>query len=156
MTSPAALALPLDVAPGGPSIRTDTTQDGYDVVRLRSQDALEATFAAQVGMTCCSLRHGGVELIGERYGLAAYASCGITMGMSLMHPWAPLPVSPLLHTDRWACRSTGCSPAAMHGSCRTVAPRASPHGSPRRCPSTVIPDGLSCSRSRIGFTCAPR
>jgi aldose 1-epimerase len=122
MTSPAALAVPLDVAPGGPSIRSDTTQDGYDLVRLRSQHALEATFAPQVGMTCCSLRHGGVELIGERFGLEAYASCGITMGMSLMHPWANrlsswkytacgatvrLPVSPLLHTDRWGLPVNG-------------------------------------------------
>jgi hypothetical protein len=82
MTSPAALAVPLDLAPGGACIRTDTTQDGYEVVRLGSQDALEATFAPQAAMTCCSLRHGGVELIGERHGLDAYASCGITMGIS--------------------------------------------------------------------------
>jgi galactose mutarotase-like enzyme len=73
-------------------------------------------------MTCCSLRHRGVELIGERYGLAAYASCGTTMGMSVMHPWADrlsswgytacgatvrLPVSPLLHTDRWGLPVNG-------------------------------------------------
>jgi galactose mutarotase-like enzyme len=111
----------LDVAPGGASIRTDT-QDGYEVVCLRSRDALEATFAPQVGMTCCSLRHRGVELIGERYGLEAYASCGITMGMSLMHPWANrlsswkytacgatvrLPASPLLHADRWGLPLNG-------------------------------------------------
>jgi hypothetical protein len=66
-------------------------------------------------MTCCSLRHGDVELLGERHGLAGYAGCGITMGASLMHPWANrlsswsytacgstvrLPVSPLLHTDQ--------------------------------------------------------
>jgi aldose 1-epimerase len=122
MTSPAALAVPLDLAPGGACIRTDTTQDGYEVVRLGSQDALEATFAPQAGMTCCSLRHGGVELIGERLGLDAYASCGITMGISLMHPWANrlsswkytacgatvrLPVSPLLHTDRWGLPVNG-------------------------------------------------
>jgi hypothetical protein len=92
------------------------------VVRLHSQAALEATFAPQVGMTCCSLRHGGVELMGERYGLEAYASGGLTMGMSLMHPWANrlshwsytacgatvrLPVSPLLHTDRWGLPING-------------------------------------------------
>ena len=65
-------------------------------------------------MACCSLRHRGAELLDERFGLEAYANCGMTMGMSLMHPWAdrlsswrytargvtvPLPVSPLLHTD---------------------------------------------------------
>ena len=122
MTSPAALALPLDAAADGARVRSDSTREGYDVVCLRSQDALEASFVPQVGMTCCSLRHGGVELIGERLGLEAYASCGITMGMSLMHPWANrlsswaysacgvtvrLPVSPLLHTDRWGLPVNG-------------------------------------------------
>ena len=121
-----AVALPVDAAPaivrGASWRRTDATQDGFDLVRLGSQEALEATFAPQAGMTCCSLRHGGVELIGERFGLAAYASCGITMGMSLMHPWANrlsswkytargatvrLPVSPLLHTDRWGLPVNG-------------------------------------------------
>lgn len=81
-----------------------------------------AAFAPQVGMACCSLRHDGRELLGERFGLAAYASCGLTMGMSLMHPWAGrlaawrytaagttvrLPVSPLLHTDRWGLPVNG-------------------------------------------------
>jgi hypothetical protein len=90
-------------------------------------------------MTCCSLRHGVAELLGERCGLAAYASEGITMGMSLMHPWGNrlsswgytacgatvrLPVSPLLHTDRfglpvngvqscghaWVLENTGAGP----------------------------------------------
>ncbi len=75
MSSPVALALPLDVAPDGAWIRSDTIRDGYDLVRLGSQDAFEASFVPQVGMTCCSLRHAGVELIGERCGLEAYASC---------------------------------------------------------------------------------
>lgn len=122
MTRTAALALPLDVAPRGACVEREVTQDGFDTVRLCSQDALEATFAPQVGMTCCSLRHGGAELLGERFGLAAYASGGITMGMSVMHPWANrlsswsykacgatvrLPVSPLLHTDRWGLPVNG-------------------------------------------------
>lgn len=92
------------------------------MVRLSSQDGLEATFAPQVGMACCSLRHGGAELLGERFGLAAYADSGISMGMSLMHPWADrlsswsytasgatvrLPVSPLLHTDHWGLPVNG-------------------------------------------------
>jgi len=65
-------------------------------------------------MTCCSLRRGEAELLGARHGLAAYASNGVSMGLSLMHPWTDhlsgwsytaagtrvrLPVSPLLHTD---------------------------------------------------------
>jgi galactose mutarotase-like enzyme len=105
-----------------PCIRTDATEDGFDVMRLGSRDALEATFAPQVGMACCSLRHRGAELLGERFGLAAYAGCGITMGMSLMHPWTNrlsswtynacgatvhLPVSPLLHTDSWGLPVNG-------------------------------------------------
>jgi galactose mutarotase-like enzyme len=123
MTPPTALALPRDAATRVPCIiRTDTTDDGFDVVRLCSQDAFDATFAPQAGLTCCSLRHGDAELLGERFGLAAYATCGITMGMSLMHPWADrlsrwsytacgatvrLPVSPRLHTDRWGLPVNG-------------------------------------------------
>ncbi len=83
-------------------------------------------------MTCCSLRHRGVELLSERYGLAGYTACGITMGMSVMHPWARhpwasrlsswtytacgatvcLPVSPLLHTDRYGLPVNGVQPCA--------------------------------------------
>ncbi|MGO9750038.1 MAG: hypothetical protein ACLP8S_34475 [Solirubrobacteraceae bacterium] len=124
MTPPTALAAPPDAAASVACIRTDATQDGFDLVRLGSRDALalQASFAAQVGMTCCSLRHRGVELLGERHGLTGYASCGITMGMSVMHPWANrlsswkytacgatvrLPVSPLLHTDRWGLPING-------------------------------------------------
>jgi aldose 1-epimerase len=139
MTPPTALALPSGAAARVACVHTEATQDGFDAVRLRSRDALEATFAPQVGMTCCSLRHRGAELLGERFGLAACASRGITMGMSLMHPWANrlsswrytacgatvrLPVSPLLHTDRfglpvngvqscghaWVLENTGAGP----------------------------------------------
>lgn len=122
MTASAVLALPPGTAAPSACVRTDPSQEGFRVVRLRSQDALEATFAPQVGMACCSLQHGSSELLGERFGLAAYASCGSTMGMSLMHPWANrlsswkyaacgatvrLPVSPLLHTDRWGLPVNG-------------------------------------------------
>jgi galactose mutarotase-like enzyme len=122
MTSPTVLALPPDSAARVACIRTDESQEGFGVVRLCSRDALEASFAPQVGMACCSLRDAGAELLGERFGLAAYAGCGITMGMSLMHPWADrlsswsyaasgatvrLPVSPLLHTDRFGLPVNG-------------------------------------------------
>jgi aldose 1-epimerase len=101
--------------------------EGHDLVCLESADALQAAFAPQVGMTCCSLLHDGVELIGERYGLTAYASGGVTMGMSLMHPWADrlsgwsytacgttvrLPMSPLLHTDHWGLPVNGVHPSS--------------------------------------------
>jgi galactose mutarotase-like enzyme len=49
---------------------------------------LDATFATGAGMVCCSLRAGGVELLGQRRGLAAYAATGSTMGIPLLHPWA--------------------------------------------------------------------
>lgn len=102
--------------------RTVATHGDFELVTLSSPDGLEASFAPRVGMTCCSLRYGGVELLGERFGLAAYASCGISMGLSLMHPWTNrlsawrytaggttvrLPVSPLLHTDRWGLPVNG-------------------------------------------------
>ncbi len=81
--------------------------DGFDVVRLGLENALEANFTPQ------------------GFGIEGYASCGITMGMSLMHPWADrlsswtytacgatvrLPVSPLLHTDRWGLPVNGVQP----------------------------------------------
>jgi aldose 1-epimerase len=111
------LPTPCLTAGAGPNAACMATQakpGASDLVRLTS-GALEATFAPAVDMTCCSLVHRGVELVGERYGLEAYAADGITMGMSVMHPWADrlsswsytacgvpvrLPISPLLHTDR--------------------------------------------------------
>ncbi|MDW5595266.1 hypothetical protein VSS74_13030 [Conexibacter stalactiti] len=119
----------LDEAPGLPAVsapvacsRTVARHGDFELVTLGSPDGLEASFAPRVGMTCCSLRYAGEELLGERFGLAAYASCGISMGLSLMHPWTNrlsawrytaggttvrLPVSPLLHTDRWGLPVNG-------------------------------------------------
>ena len=61
--------------------------DGLDVVTLASGD-LEATFAPGAGMVCCSLRHAGEELLGQRAGLREYAAAGKTMGIPLLHPFA--------------------------------------------------------------------
>jgi galactose mutarotase-like enzyme len=112
-------------APHATYTRTHATRDGFDVVSLGSENGLEASFTPQVGMACCSLRLGDAELLGQRFGLDAYASGGITMGMSLMHPWADrlsswsytacgatvrLPISPLLHTDRWGLPVNGVQP----------------------------------------------
>jgi hypothetical protein len=121
-------AIEYDVcAAQGSCVRADAEAEGYDLVHLSSPDGLEAAFAPQVGMTCCSLQHGGVELIGERYGLTAYAGSGVTMGMSLMHPWADrlsswsytacgttvrLPMSRLLHTDHWGLPVNGVHPSS--------------------------------------------
>ena len=68
---------------------TDTTTDGHPTVTLAALDAgVEATFAPTLGMIGCSLRHRGVELLGQRGGLTKYASSGSTMGIPLLHPWA--------------------------------------------------------------------
>ena len=57
--------------------------------RLRlTGEQLEADFAPEAGMVCCSLRYRGEELLGQRDGLEAYAKTGKTMGIPLLHPWA--------------------------------------------------------------------
>jgi aldose 1-epimerase len=49
---------------------------------------LEATFAPDAGMLCCSLRHLGEELLAQNAGVEAYAERGKTMGIPLLYPWA--------------------------------------------------------------------
>ena len=49
---------------------------------------LEATFHPELGMVGSSLRHRGEELLGQRGGLAKYASAGSSFGIPLLHPWA--------------------------------------------------------------------
>jgi aldose 1-epimerase len=39
-------------------------------------------------MICCSLRHRGQELLGQRGGLGKYVESGSTMGIPFLHPWA--------------------------------------------------------------------
>jgi aldose 1-epimerase len=57
--------------------------------RLRDESSsLQATFVPAAGMLCCSLRHRGEELLGQRGGLAKYVGSGSTMGIPLLHPWA--------------------------------------------------------------------
>jgi aldose 1-epimerase len=126
MLPPSALASPIDVAGGATCTRAAAAEAGFDVVRLRSRGALDASFAPDGGMACYSLRHQGDELLSDRYGLEAYASCAVTMGMTVMHPWADrlsrwsytacgktvrLPVSPRLHTDRWGLPANGVHPS---------------------------------------------
>jgi aldose 1-epimerase len=62
-------------------------RDGLATATLATGE-LEATFATGAGMVCCSLRHRGVELLGQRRGLATYAATGSTMGIPFLHPWA--------------------------------------------------------------------
>ena len=62
-------------------------RDGFATWVLRAGE-LEAELAPGVGMVCCSLRHAGEELLGQRRGLAAYAQRGSTMGVPILYPWA--------------------------------------------------------------------
>ena len=47
-----------------------------------------ATFVPEAGMVCCSLRHRGEELLGQRGGLRSYVASRATMGIPFLHPWA--------------------------------------------------------------------
>lgn len=58
-------------------------------LRLVSPDgALEADFAPELNLVCSSVRHRGVEVLGQRNGLEAYRTRGSTLGVPLLHPWA--------------------------------------------------------------------
>ncbi|WP_445168291.1 aldose 1-epimerase [Mycolicibacterium sp. Dal123E01] len=50
--------------------------------------ALTATYVPSAGMICTSLSDAGVELLGQRRGLAAYLSDAKTMGIPILYPWA--------------------------------------------------------------------
>jgi galactose mutarotase-like enzyme len=64
--------------------------DGFAALTLASSagGGIEAAFAHQAGMVCCSLRHRGDELLGQRAGLLAYVTEAKTMGIPLLYPWA--------------------------------------------------------------------
>jgi aldose 1-epimerase len=67
----------------------ERTIDGFTALTLSSDEQdLEAAFVPGAGMVGCSLRHEGSELLGQRDGLAGYASEGGTMGIPLLYPWA--------------------------------------------------------------------
>lgn len=68
----------------------ERTEEGFPALTLES-DALggiEAIFVPEAGMICCSLRHRGQELLGQRGGLGKYVESGSTMGIPFLHPWA--------------------------------------------------------------------
>ena len=66
-----------------------TTTDGHAALLLTSPGGhLQATYAPGAGMVCCSLRHRGEELLGQRGGLRAYVERGSTFGIPLLYPWA--------------------------------------------------------------------
>ncbi|MEO6793267.1 MAG: aldose 1-epimerase, partial [Mycobacterium sp.] len=62
---------------------------GFEAVTLRDpSSALAATFIPNAGMIATSLADDGVELLGQRSGLAAYVAAHKTMGIPLLYPWA--------------------------------------------------------------------
>ncbi len=67
----------------------DRAIDGLEAVTLSApDDGIEAAFVPGAGMVGCSLRHGSVELLGQRGGLPRYVERRSTMGIPLLHPWA--------------------------------------------------------------------
>ena len=58
------------------------------VVLQDPSSSLTATYLPSAGMVCTSLADGGVELLGQRRGLAAYLSDAKTFGIPLLYPWA--------------------------------------------------------------------
>lgn len=53
-----------------------------------AEGGVTATFVPGAGMVCCSLRHRGQELLGQRGGLEHYVGAHSTMGIPLLYPWA--------------------------------------------------------------------
>jgi aldose 1-epimerase len=68
----------------------ERSEEGFAALTLEAggRGGLEAVFVPEVGMVCCSLRHRGRELLGQRGGLRAYVERHSTMGIPLLHPWA--------------------------------------------------------------------
>ncbi|HET7121421.1 MAG TPA: aldose 1-epimerase [Solirubrobacterales bacterium] len=68
----------------------ERTEEGLPALTLESPalGGLMAIFVPEAGMICCSLRHRGEELLGQRGGLASYLETGSTMGIPFLHPWA--------------------------------------------------------------------
>jgi aldose 1-epimerase len=68
----------------------ERNEDGFAALTLESEalGGIEAIFVPEAGMICCSLRHRGEELLGQRGGLPKYVESGATMGIPFLHPWA--------------------------------------------------------------------
>ncbi len=59
-----------------------------EVITLRSPANVTASFVPGTGMVCSSMTHDGEEMLGQRYGLGAYAESGRTFGVPILAPWA--------------------------------------------------------------------
>jgi galactose mutarotase-like enzyme len=68
----------------------ERSEDGFAGLTLESdaRGGLVAVFVPEAGMICCSLKHRGEELLGQRAGLRAYVDHYSTMGIPFLHPWA--------------------------------------------------------------------
>lgn len=68
----------------------ERSEEGFPALVLESEalGGIEAIFVPEAGMICCSLRHRGEELVGQRGGLGSYVEAGSTMGIPFLHPWA--------------------------------------------------------------------
>lgn len=63
--------------------------EGFETVIVASPEGgTEAEFVPAANMVCCSLTHGGLQLVSGGSGVRAYAEHGKTMGVPLLHPWA--------------------------------------------------------------------
>jgi galactose mutarotase-like enzyme len=73
-----------------PAMVGERTEEGFVALTLESsaRGGLEAIFVPEAGMICCSLKHRGEELLGQRAGLRAYVDRYSTMGIPFLHPWA--------------------------------------------------------------------
>jgi aldose 1-epimerase len=68
----------------------ERSEEGFAGLTLESaaRGGLVAVFVPEAGMVCCSLKHRGEELLGQRAGLRAYVERYSTMGIPFLHPWA--------------------------------------------------------------------
>ncbi|HEY2479297.1 MAG TPA: aldose 1-epimerase [Solirubrobacterales bacterium] len=68
----------------------ERSEEGFAALTLEgdARGGLAAVFVPEAGMVCCSLRHRGEELLGQRDGLRAYVDHYSTMGIPFLHPWA--------------------------------------------------------------------
>ena len=73
-----------------PAMVGERNEDGFPALTLESEalGGIEAIFVPEAGMICCSLRHRGEELLGQRGGLRKYVDSRSTMGIPFLHPWA--------------------------------------------------------------------
>ena len=63
-----------------PAMVGERSEEGFAALTLESEarGGLVAVFVPEAGMICCSLRHRGEELLGQRNGLRAYVDHAIT------------------------------------------------------------------------------